>query len=50
MHNGSLLGGKDDNMRLELAHESMVDFLIIGNTNNFTILKYEETLIVTAHN
>ena len=42
-----LLGDKDDNMLLELAHESRADFLITGNTNDFTISKYEETLIVS---
>ena len=42
-----LLGDKDDNMLLELAHESRANFLITGNTNDFTISKYKETLIVS---
>lgn len=37
----------DDNMLLELAHESKADFLITGNTNDFTIPKYKRTKIVT---
>ena len=37
----------DDNMLLELAHESEADFLITGNTNDFTMASYEQTKIVT---
>ena len=36
-----------DNRLLELADESDVDFLITGNTNDFTITNYKKTRIVT---
>jgi putative PIN family toxin of toxin-antitoxin system len=42
-----LLDDKDDNIFLELAGESEADFLITGNTNDFTISEYKKTLIVT---
>ncbi|MDR3001047.1 MAG: putative toxin-antitoxin system toxin component, PIN family [Fibromonadaceae bacterium] len=48
--NIDLLGDKDDNMLLELASESNADFLITGNSNDFTISKYRETLIVNPKN
>ncbi|MEO6001187.1 MAG: putative toxin-antitoxin system toxin component, PIN family [Chitinophagaceae bacterium] len=37
----------DDNMLLELAWECKADFLVTGNTNDFTIKKYKRTKIVT---
>jgi putative PIN family toxin of toxin-antitoxin system len=37
----------DDNMLLELALESKADFLITGNTRDFTFPKYKKTKIVT---
>jgi len=36
-----------DNRLLELADESGADFLITGNTNDFTITNYKKTRIVT---
>ncbi|GBU23985.1 hypothetical protein R83H12_00605 [Fibrobacteria bacterium R8-3-H12] len=44
--NLNLLNDKTDNKFLELADESNADFLITGNTNDFTISKYNETLII----
>lgn len=38
---------ESDNMLLELAQESKADFLVTGNTNDFTISKHKKTLIVT---
>lgn len=37
----------DDNMLLELALECKADFLVTGNTNDFTIKNYKRTKIVT---
>ena len=34
-------------MILELAYESKADFIITGNTNDFTISEYLHTKIVT---
>lgn len=42
-----LISDKDDNMILELADESNADFIITGNTNDFTFLKYKNTKIVS---
>jgi predicted nucleic acid-binding protein len=38
-----------DNMLLELTDESCADFLITGNTNDFTISHYKNTLILSLH-
>lgn len=38
---------KDDNKFLELADESKANFLITGNTNDFTLKKFKKTFIVT---
>jgi len=38
---------KDDNKFLELANESKANFLITGNTNDFTMKKFKKTFIVT---
>ncbi len=46
-HKLTLISDKDDNKLLELAEESNADFLITGNTNDFTIKKYKQTGIVT---
>ncbi|MDR2581393.1 MAG: putative toxin-antitoxin system toxin component, PIN family [Fibromonadaceae bacterium] len=46
----ALLSDKDDDMFLELADESEADFLITGDTNDFTISRYKETLIVNPKN
>ncbi|MBX2966741.1 MAG: putative toxin-antitoxin system toxin component, PIN family [Cyclobacteriaceae bacterium] len=43
----TLISDVDDNKLLELADESKADFLITGNTNDFTIQKYKRTKIVT---
>jgi uncharacterized protein len=42
-----LISDKDDNMILELADECEADFIITGNTNDFTFLTYKQTKIVT---
>lgn len=42
-----IISDKDDNMILELADESNADFIITGNTNDFTISEYKNTKIVT---
>lgn len=41
-----LISDEDDNMILELADECVADFLITGNTNEFTIPIYKNTKIV----
>jgi uncharacterized protein len=43
----AIISDKDDNKLLELAEESNADFLITGNTNDFTFRKYLHTNIVT---
>ncbi len=42
-----LISDKDDNMILELADECKADFVITGNTTDFTFPSYKETKIVT---
>lgn len=42
-----ILQDKSDNMILELAEECKADFIITGNTNDFTISEYKQTKIVT---
>jgi hypothetical protein len=42
-----LLSDADDNKFLELALTSSADFLITGNTQDFTITEFEYTRIVT---
>lgn len=42
-----LILDKDDNKVLELADESQADFVITGNTNDFTFSTYKQTKIVT---
>lgn len=42
-----IITDKDDNMILELAEESKADFIITGNTNDFTMKKYINTKIVS---
>lgn len=42
-----IISDKDDNMILELADESEADFIITGNTNDFTMPAYRNTKIVT---
>ena len=37
----------DDDMILELAQECKADFIITGNTKDFTIPKFKKTLIVS---
>ncbi len=43
----TIISDKNDNKLLELAEECKADFLITGNTNDFTIKKYKSTRIVT---
>ncbi len=43
----NIIGDKDDNKLLELAIESSANFLITGNTNDFTFKKYKGTQILT---
>ncbi len=42
-----LISDKDDNMILELADECEADFIITGNTTDFTFAEYKNTRIVT---
>jgi putative PIN family toxin of toxin-antitoxin system len=42
-----LISDKDDNMILELADECSADFIITGNTNDFTFSEYKQTKIVS---
>ncbi len=42
-----LISDKDYNKILELADESQADFVITGNTNDFTFSTYKQTKIVT---
>jgi uncharacterized protein len=42
-----LISDADDNMVLELAHECLADFVITGNTTDFTFPTYNLTKIVT---
>lgn len=42
-----LISDKDDNMILELADVCMADFVITGNSTDFTFPTYKQTQIVT---
>jgi putative PIN family toxin of toxin-antitoxin system len=42
-----LISDRDDNKILELADECNADFIITGNTNDFTFPFYKQTKIVT---
>jgi putative PIN family toxin of toxin-antitoxin system len=42
-----LISDKDDNMILELAETCQADFIITGNTTDFTFSSYQNTRIVT---
>ncbi|MEO8149914.1 MAG: putative toxin-antitoxin system toxin component, PIN family [Bacteroidia bacterium] len=42
-----LISDKDDNMFLDLAFQCKADFIITGNTNDFTFSKFLKTKIVT---
>jgi hypothetical protein len=42
-----LILDKDDNMILELADECKADFIVTGNTNDFTFSEYKQTKIVS---
>ncbi len=42
-----LISDADDNMVLELAHECLADFVITGNTTDFTFPTYQQTKIIT---
>jgi uncharacterized protein len=42
-----LISDDDDNMILELADECKADFVITGNTTDFTFSTYKQTKIVT---
>lgn len=41
---------QSDNMILELAEECRADFIITGNTRDFTFAKYKQTKIVSPKN
>lgn len=43
----NIISDKDDNKLLELASGCKADFIITGNTNDFTMKKYKRTKIVT---
>jgi len=42
-----LISDADDNMILELADECLADFVITGNSNDFTFPEYKQTKIVS---
>ncbi|MDX1905441.1 MAG: putative toxin-antitoxin system toxin component, PIN family [Bacteroidia bacterium] len=42
-----LVSDKDDNMIVELADACSADFIITGNTNDFTFSEYKQTKIVS---
>ncbi len=42
-----IISDKDDNKLLELASVSNANYIITGNTNDFTMKKYKRTKIVT---
>jgi putative PIN family toxin of toxin-antitoxin system len=42
-----LFSDKNDNMILELADECKADFIITGNTNDFTFSEYKQTKIIS---
>ena len=42
-----IISDKDDNKILELADVCMADYIITGNTNDFTFPTYKQTQIVT---
>ena len=42
-----LISDDDDNMILELADECLADFIITGNTRDFTFSTFKQTKIVT---
>jgi len=42
-----MLSDKDDNKILELADACAADYIITGNTNDFTFSTYKNTRIVT---
>jgi putative PIN family toxin of toxin-antitoxin system len=42
-----IISDKDDNMILELADESGADFIVTGNTKDFTFDSYKQTKIVS---
>ncbi len=43
----NLISDDDDNMILELADECKADFVITGNTSDFTFSSYKQTKILT---
>jgi hypothetical protein len=43
----NLILDNDDNMILELADQCEADFVITGNTNDFTFSEYQQTRIVS---
>jgi hypothetical protein len=43
----NLISDEDDNMVLELADECAADFVITGNTRDFTFPTYKQTKIIT---
>lgn len=42
-----IISDKDDNMILELADECGADFIVTGNTKDFTFDSYKQTKIVS---
>ncbi len=45
-----IIGDKDDNRLLELASESKADYIITGNTNDFTMTEFRGTKVVSPQN
>ena len=43
----SLISDQDDNKILELAEESQADFIVTGNTNDFTCTHYKSSRVLS---
>ncbi|MET7258165.1 putative toxin-antitoxin system toxin component, PIN family [Dyadobacter fermentans] len=43
----SLISDQDDNKILELAEESQADFIVTGNTNDFTFTHYKSSRVLS---
>ncbi|MGX5857514.1 putative toxin-antitoxin system toxin component, PIN family [Dyadobacter jiangsuensis] len=43
----SLISDQDDNKILELAEESQADFIVTGNTNDFTFTHYKRSRVLS---
>ena len=43
----SLISDQDDNKILELAEENQADFIVTGNTNDFTFTHYKSSRVLS---